>query len=190
MTVTPRISYEELPSALREQLRARVERLGYLGEFFQVAAHQPEALRHFVGWTEALKDALDWRLVEAIALTVAAETGNEYERVQHERLALKLGMSISEVRALTGGAAAASARELGFSEAELAAVRLARQVVQARGGACTAAYEALEQQVGHAVAVGCLMTAVRYLAHSTLSNTWGVQAPVASPLAAGEPARA
>jgi len=186
MTVTPRISYEELPSALREQLRPRVERLGYLGEFFQVAAHQPDALRHFVGWTEALKDALDWRLVESIALTVAAETGNDYERVQHERLALKLGMSVPEVRALVGGAAAASAREIGLSEAELAAVRLARQVVQVRGGACTTAYEALERIVGAQIAVGCLMTAARYLAHSTLSNTWGVRAPVSSPLAEEE----
>ena len=189
MSVTPRISYDELPVDLRTQLRPRVERLGYLGEFFQVAAHQPQALSHFIDWTEALKDAVDWRLVESIALTVAAETGNDYERVQHERLALKLGMCVAEVRALVEGVAT-SARELGFSDAELAAVRLARQVVHAHGRSCADAYEALAELTDDATAVGCLMTSARYLAHSTMSNTWGVRAPVASPLAEEEPARA
>lgn len=180
MNAAARISYEELPSPLQEQLRSRVERLGYLGEFFQIAASQPEALSHFIGFTEALKDALDWRLVEVIALTIAVETDNEYERVQHERLALALGMSREEVRALVAGAATA---EGGFTAAELAAVRVAREVVYRRGRGCPSAYAALEQRVGHEVAVGCLMTAARYLAHSTMANTWGLRAPVASPLA-------
>src|SRR5438309_28638 len=78
-------------------------RLGYLGEFFQVAAHQPAALSAFVSFSEALKDALPWRLVEVIALTVSARTGNAYERVQHERLALTLGMRVEEARALASG---------------------------------------------------------------------------------------
>ena len=166
----------------------RVERLGYLGEFFQVAAHQPLALGHFVDFTEALKAALDWRFVEAIALTIATETGNEYERVQHERLALKLGMAREEVLALVRGTAAAERER--FSDAEVAAVQLAREVVLARGRACTAAYEALAALVDADVAVGCLMTAARYLAHATMSNTWGVVAPVASPLAEEETTRA
>lgn len=189
MRKVPCIAYEQLPDALREQLRPRVERLGYLGEFFQIAGHQPEALACFVGYTEALKGALDWRLVEAIALTVAAETGNGYERVQHERLALELGMHVAEVRALVEGNAS-HAHEPAFDEAELAAVRLAREVVGARGRACTPAYESLEQLVGHTVAVGCLMTATRYLMHSTMSNTWGLRAPVVSPLAIEEEAGA
>ena len=91
---------------LRSRLKARVDRLGYLGEFFQVAAHQPEALAGFIAFTEALKEHLDWRLAEVIALTVATETGNAYERVQHERLALTLGMTESEVRGLVSPATA------------------------------------------------------------------------------------
>lgn len=188
MTVAPRIAFEQLPLELKEQLVPRVERLGYLGEFFQVAAHQPQALRHFIDFTEALKHALDWRLVEAIALTIASETGNDYERVQHERLALKLGMERDDVRALVRGSATGADRER-FSATEQAAVRLARQVVQARGRACTAAYEALAELTDDAVAVGCLMTGARYLAHATMSNTWGVEAPVASPLAEEETVR-
>jgi alkylhydroperoxidase family enzyme len=173
---TPRIGYDDLPRVLRERLRPRVERLGYLGEFFQVAAHQPEALAGFIDYTEALKDAVDWRLVEAIALTIASMTANDYERVQHERFALRLGMSIDEVRALTAGDAAR------FAPTERAAVRLAHDVVLAGGRGCPDAYRELVTLAGPAVAVGCLMTAVRYLAHATMANTWEVRAPVASPV--------
>jgi AhpD family alkylhydroperoxidase len=94
------IALEDMPPDLQELLRPRVERLGYLGEFFQRAAHQPDALAAFHRWTEALKDALPFRVVEAIALTVATQTGNNYERVQHEHLALAGGMSREEIVAL------------------------------------------------------------------------------------------
>jgi len=172
-----RIGYEELPPELKARLRARVERLGYLGEFFQVGAHQPQALAGFIDYTEALKDALPDRLVEAIALTAATATANAYERVQHERLALKLGFTEQAVRALVSYGASLDA----FSETERAAVALAREVCAARGGAC-ASYPELERLAGEQLAVGCLMTAVRYLAHATMANTWGLAAPVSSPL--------
>ncbi len=178
MTNTPRLSYERLPESLRDLLQPRVERLGYLGEFFQVAAHQPDALAHFIGFTEALKEALPVRLVEAIALTVATETGNDYERVQHERLALKVGFDVDEVRALVGGDVARPQ----FDELECAAVELARAVVAAQGRGCEPAFAGVEGLAGPDVAVGCLMTATRYLAHATMANTWGLRAPVASPL--------
>lgn len=189
MSTAPRIPFDELPEPLQETLRPRVERLGYLGEFFQVAAHQPDALARFVDFTEALKQALDWRLVEAIALTVAAETRNDYERVQHERLALKLGMDEAEVRALVDGTAAGAQRAR-FAPAELAAVGLAHEVVQARGRSCDVAYAELAALTGDVVAVGCLMMATRYLAHATMANTWDVRPPVPSPLDVGteEPA--
>lgn len=179
MTPVDRISYDELPDDLREQLRPRYERLGYLGEFFQLGAHQPAALGHFVGFTEALKNALSPRLVEPIALTVATITGNDYERVQHERLALKVGLDEEEVTALVERSAPQSGR---FSPAELAAIDLAVAVVDARGRGCTAEFERLLELVGSEVAVGALMTAVRYLAHATMSNTWELGPPVSSPL--------
>ncbi|MEZ5075923.1 MAG: carboxymuconolactone decarboxylase family protein [Solirubrobacterales bacterium] len=173
---TPRIPFDQLPDGLREQLRPRVERLGYLGEFFQVAAHQPDALTHFAAFTESLKEALPDRLVEAVALTVASRTGNDYERVQHERLALALGVDRDEVSALVSG-------ELdGLDAATRAAAELAGEVCAARGGSCAAGYERLERRVGPEVAVGCLMLAGRYLAHATMANTWGLEPPVESPL--------
>ena len=54
----PRLSDAELDPQLRETLRPKVERLKYLGEFFQCAAHQPQALISFHKLTEDLKEAL------------------------------------------------------------------------------------------------------------------------------------
>lgn len=51
----PRLEMEELEPALRDTLRARVDRLGYLGEFFKCTGHAPDVLRHFMEMTESLK---------------------------------------------------------------------------------------------------------------------------------------
>ena len=175
---TPRIAFEDLPAPLQDRLRPRVARLGYLGAFFQVAAHQPDALAGFVDFTEALKHALAPRLVEVVALTVAVATGNAYERVQHERLALTVGLDHDEVRALVDGAAPAER----FDAVERAAFALAREVVAAGGRSCARSYAPLEALAGPSIAVGCLMMATRHLAHATMANTWGLIAPVSSPL--------
>ena len=94
----PRLSLSQMPQTLAEMLKPRVQRLGYLGEFFQCAANQPEALICFQEFTEALKHALPDRLTEVVALTVAQLMENAYERVQHERLSLKLGFGESWVK--------------------------------------------------------------------------------------------
>jgi alkylhydroperoxidase family enzyme len=173
-----RIAFDDLPEGLRERLGPRVERLGYLGEFFQVGAHQPDALTGFHQFTEALKAALPSRLVEIIALTVATRTGNAYERVQHERLALTLGFPLDEVRAIVERGSEAP----GLDPLERAVADLASEVCSAQGRACLS-YDEVEVLADDAVAVGCLMMASRYLAHATMSNTWGLEPPVASPLA-------
>src|ERR1700732_4706324 len=86
----PRLTAKEMPPALASFLKPRVERLGYLGEFFQCTAHQPEALLSFLELTEYLKHALPGNLTEVVSLTIARLMDNAYERVQHERLSLKL----------------------------------------------------------------------------------------------------
>jgi alkylhydroperoxidase family enzyme len=174
----PCIAFEDLDAALHDRLSARVQRLGYLGEFFQIAAHQPVALAGFIDFTEALKDALPSRLVETIALTCAALTGNSYERVQHEHLALRLGFTVEEIRGLIYDSPGATPT----AADERAAARMAAAVVHARGRSCKDEFEALAALVGGAIAIGCLMTATRYLAHATMANTWELDPPVASPL--------
>jgi AhpD family alkylhydroperoxidase len=178
VTSASRIDFDLLPAPLQNRLAPRVERLGYLGEFFQVAAHQPAALAGFIDFTEALKVALPVRLVEVIALTAAAATGNDYERVQHERLALRVGLTRDEVAALVAGRPGDAA----FAPDELAAAALTDAAVRAQGRSCADAYERLSCLVGDEAAVACLMTATRYLAHATMANTWGLRPPVASPL--------
>src|SRR5438132_4521150 len=94
----PRLSSGEMPPDLAEYVRPRVERLGYLGEFFQCAAHQPKALLSFMKLTEELRGALPEKLTEIVALSVSALLENSYERVQHERLSLKLGFGNEWIR--------------------------------------------------------------------------------------------
>jgi hypothetical protein len=169
----------QLPEALRERLAPRVERLGYLGEFFVRAAPQPVPLAHFFDWTESLKDELPFRIVEAVALTIASRTGNDYERVQHERLALAGGMTVEEITAIESG-------NLGgvdtLSDAEVAAAALSRCVIDGFGRGCNPALLRLSRCTDERTAVACLMMIGRYVAHATMSNVWGLRPPVASPL--------
>ena len=88
----PRLEFEDFPPEVSERLAPRVERLGYLGEFFKCAVHQPEGLAAFIDFTESGKGTLPHNMVEIIALTVSSWTGNVYERNQHERLSVRLGL--------------------------------------------------------------------------------------------------
>ncbi len=165
-----RIGFDELEPELREVLRPRVERLGYLGEFFQCAAHQPEALISLNALTEQLRGALPDDAAEIVALTVAAVTGNDYERHQHERLSLKLGFSEAWIRRVT----------------DLADGSRTQQVVLAllddRGRGAGPLVDALAEERGDAFAVAVLLLTGRYLLHSTVVNALGLAPPVPSPL--------
>src|SRR5918911_4009265 len=122
----PRLSMPELHPQLAELLRPKVERLNYLGEFFQCTGHQPAALISFFTLTEDLKKALPDNLTELVALTIATRMENAYERVQHERLSLKLGFSkewVREVESLKGNAGRQlSATELRIQQLAIAVV--------------------------------------------------------------------
>jgi len=59
-----RKSVDELDPSLREFLKPTVDRLGYLGEFFQVAAHVPNAIPAFMQYTVAVKAPLSELEVE------------------------------------------------------------------------------------------------------------------------------
>lgn len=177
-TVEP-IPFEGLTPELQEVLGARVARLGYLGEFFQYGAHQPDALAGFIRFSESLKDALPWELVEVVALTIAAETENEYERVQHERLSLRLGMSEAQVEAVIAGQLAPD----DFSAAQIATAELARCCARTTGRGCESRFAALSDLVDTQTAVGVLLLCGRYVAHAAVANALRLRAPVASPLA-------
>jgi len=179
MVDVPRISFEALPESLRRELDAKVHRLGYLGEFFQVCAHQPEALRHFIRFTETLKDALPVRWVELLAITLATWSGNDYERVQHESLALKLGMSeawVRDVERLTPDAT------VELDEIEKVVQRFALAMAKTHGRGAGREVDALLAMTDPATLMCVILTIGRYMAHSAICNVMQLKAPVASPL--------
>ena len=168
----PRISAAQLPSALASYLRPRIERLGYLGEFFQCTAHQPEALLSFLEFTEHLKHALPVNLTEVVALTIAVLMDNAYERVQHERLCRKLGFQnewLSDVLSLDGGPSLSEQERL-VQQLVIAAVR--------RGGRESAPeLEAVTTAIGPAQAVAVMMLIGRYVSHALIVNILNLAPP-------------
>ena len=56
--LVPRIEFEDIEPSLKELFRPRVERLGYLGEFFRVMSAQPETMKGFF----TIKEFLNWQV--------------------------------------------------------------------------------------------------------------------------------
>jgi len=175
----PRLSMPELDRQLAEVLRPKVERLNYLGEFFQCTAHQPQALISFFTLTEDLKEALPDNLTELVALTIATKMENAYERVQHERLALKLGFSADWVREVESLTATASSQ---LSPTELRVQQLTIATVEQHGHGTKTELEEVIADIGHKAAVAILMLIGRYVMHALIANSLDLKPPVSSPL--------
>lgn len=172
----PLIGIDDLDPAVRQRLQSKIDRLGYLGGFFQLTAHQPEALAAFIDYTDATKRALPDDLTETVALTVATATGNDYERHQHERLSVKLGLGKEWVVAI---------EHLDPDNADLTPEQRATQkwvlaVLKAHGKGSAGERDALVGQLGHKLAVAVALASGRYVAHATIANSFGIQPPVAS----------
>jgi hypothetical protein len=102
-----------------------------------------------------------------------------YERVQHERLALKLGLSgawIREVLSLQ----TSNTSEL--SELESLVQQLTRGVVERRGHNTNTELEAVIKATGHKQAIALLMLIGRYVMHALIANCLALEPPVSSPL--------
>ncbi len=173
----PRLSMAELDPQLAELLRPKVERLNYLGEFFQCTGHQPRALISFYALTEDLKEALPDNFTELVALTIATKMKNDYERVQHERLALKLGFNKAWVREVESSEAKT---HLSPTESRVQALTLA--VLERQGHAVNRELEEVIKDIGHGPAVAILMLIGRYVMHALIANSLELEPPVTSPL--------
>jgi len=175
----PRLSITDLDPDLAELLRPKVERLNYLGEFFQCTGHQPRALISFYTLTEDLKKALPDNLTELVALTIATKMNNAYERVQHERLSLKLGLSEAWVREVVS---LLSNREGNLSETELVVRKFVLAVIERGGHETGAELEEVVKAIGHEKGIGVLMLIGRYVMHALIANSLSLKPPVTSPL--------
>lgn len=173
----PRLEMEQLEATLAEALRPRVERLGYLGEFFKCTGHQPAALRSFMEFTETSKAGLPKNLVELVALTVAGIAGNKYERHQHERLCLKLGFTRDWVAAVNG---LAPDTAKGLDDNERAVQRLVIGMVERNGHGVRAELEAAIGAIGHAQVIAVMMVVGRYVTHALIVNALELAPPVPS----------
>jgi alkylhydroperoxidase family enzyme len=176
--VIPRLPIDEWPPVVAEALRPRFERLGYVGEFFTCAAHQPAALLSFMTFTEDLKRALPDRVTEVVALTVATELQNAYERHQHERLCLKLGFGESWVRSVEKLDPVSSS----LTHAERAVQALALAMVRRNGRDSASELDAVAAVIGPAPAVAVMMQVGRYVTHAMMVNALALAPPVPSPL--------
>jgi len=176
----PRLTREKLHPDLQAYLRPRIERLGYLGEFFQCAGHQPEALLSFLEYTDHLKHALPNNLTEIVSLTVAQLMNNGYERVQHERLSLTLGLGESWLREVLSLRGDGTGR---MSEKEVLVQRLVLAAINRRGHDITAELEPVVRSTGPAMSIAVLMLVGRYLSHAIIANALNLAPPVPSPLA-------
>lgn len=175
----PRLPREKLHPELEAFLQPRIARLGYLGEFFQCTAHQPEALLSFLEFTDHLKHALPNNLTEVVSLTVAQLMNNRYERVQHERLSLKLGFGedwLREVLSLFGD------RGGQLSEQEVLVQRLVVAAINRKGHDVTPELEPVVRSLGPAMTIAVLMLVGRYVSHALIANALNLAAPVPSPL--------
>lgn len=173
----PRIPFEDFDELLRESLRPKVERLGYCGEIWQVGANVPKSTYYFCELTEALKEEMEMKTVELVALTAAGVMGNSYERNQHERLADKLGYGrdwIAQVNELQ----AEKGRHM--TDAECAVQKFVMAAVYRRGHDCAALFKEVIAAVGPEQATGVLFAVGRCVMHAIFRNTLGLEPPVAS----------
>lgn len=172
-----RMTFDELAPRVQDVLRARVERLGYLGEFFQVTGCQPGLLAPFMEMTGTLKEALPDHLTEVGALTVATLMGNKYELHQHERLSKKLSFGddwIAAVEQVSPDTAPSLSAE------ERAMQRLVVAMIQRRGHGVSTELGALVEAIGSERTIAAMFLVGRYITHALIVNSLELAPPVPS----------
>lgn len=173
----PPLDLHQVDPRLQEKLGPCAERLGYFGDFFRCAAHQPEALLAFERLAEALRQALPPRLRELVALTVAAITEDHYGRHQREQMAERLGFSrewIAAVLAVDGDSDDALDRE------ERAVQRLVIAAVEGHGRGIGRELTAVVEALGPGIAVAILLLIGRYTTQAIFVNALQLAPPVPS----------
>jgi len=173
----PRLGLDAVDPAVRDLLKPTVERLGYFGEFFQVAAHVPGAIPAFMQYTGAVKAPLADAHNEVLALTVCGALEADYERIQHERLAKRLGFPLDWIAAASGRAGS-HASALKDDERKLQALALA--MVSTHGLRCGDELRAVVDALGPQKAVAALLQVSRFVTIALLCNALSLTLPVAS----------
>lgn len=172
-----RLSLEDVEPALRAELEPTVARLGYFGEFFQVFSAVPGAVLTFMGYTKAVKAPLADSENEVLALTVCAALGDSYERIQHERLSVRLGLDSAWIAAAEGRDGADMTR---LSVEETALRELALVVVATHGKGCRAKVAGAAAVLGPQKTAAALLQITRFMSIATLCSALELSLPVPS----------
>lgn len=167
----PVVSWEEADAELRSVLEAKVARLGYFGGFFAELAHAPRPLAAFERFTAATRGELPEPVAETIALTIAGLAGNDYERVQHERMARTHGHDRAWIDAVLSGPDAIA------DPVERAAARLGWAVWHRDPDEARVAVASLSDLAGAATASASLLLCGRFLAHAAVSSVLDLRDP-------------
>jgi alkylhydroperoxidase family enzyme len=173
----PRLPHDALDAPLKELLKPTVDRLGYLGEFFQVAAHVPNAIPAFMQYTGAVKAPLSDAQNEVLALTVCGMLEADYERIQHERLSRRLGFPLDWIAAACGRAGASVSQ---LKEDERALQALAQAAVASHGLRCKDELDAVVRLLGPQKGVAALLQVSRFMGIALLCNALSLSLPVPS----------
>ena len=172
-----RLAFDAIDPKLRDALAPTVERLGYFGEFFQVGAHVPGAIGAFMQYTAAVKAPLADAQNEVLALTVCAALEADYERIQHERLARKLGKPLDWIAAALGRTGSHPS-VLTADERALQALALA--MVASHGLRCADELRTVVEMLGDVKAVAALLQISRFVNIALLCNALALALPVPS----------
>jgi hypothetical protein len=175
--LVPRIEFNDLEPGLKELFRPRVERLGYLGEFFRVMSACPETMKGFFTITESLKTELPDNLSQLISVALSSRLGNTYEQHQNERLSLKLGLSEDWVRSALNSVDDPNSV---FTPEEKAVQRYAIAAGQGIGRGVEDEFKALVAAVGPRKAIAVMWLVGRTITHAMISNTLHLASPVTS----------
>jgi alkylhydroperoxidase family enzyme len=174
----PRLQLHELRADLADYLRrANTPRIGELGEFFQCAGQQPDALLAFMSYSDALGNALPRELVAVVCLTVAGVMESEYERNQHEQHYLNAGFPQEWLAAVDRLAPEKSAE---LSPVERVVQRYTLACVVRRGIEVDMEFEAMLDFLTPAEAMAVAMLVGRCVCLALIVNTLGLEPPVPS----------
>ena len=143
-----------------------------------MAAHVHGAIPAFMQYTGAVKAPLADAHNEVLALTVCGALEADYERIQHERLAKRLGFSLDWIAAASGRAGS-HASALQDDERKLQALALA-MVSSARAALLRRARARSSTALGPEKAVAALLQVSRFVTIALLCNALSLTLPVAS----------
>ena len=158
-----------VPAEAAPQIGATLEALPPLGVFGMVA-HAETAFRPWLALGGAILGSLqlDPKLRELAILRVAAIAGCDYERVQHDPIAIGVGATPAQIAALAEGRIAGEE----FGAEEELVLRFVGETIENRGAGLVAEVEAA---LSAREVVELLLVVAHYHGLALLLNTTGVE---------------